>query len=392
MRHEPADIVSLLRGKKHAVITAHERPDGDALGAALGLRRILEAAGLRARVVGLGPIPPRYQFLLQEGESETAAPGWTQGADVFFALDCGAFDRLADFAHEAVGRLPVVNIDHHDSNTLFGDANWVEPHASSAGELVYRLARTAGWTVSTAAAEALWVAIITDTGQFAYSNTSPDTLRIGAELLERLITPGCRIGVAWSATVSAILPYVRKTSVKPGRINELAGTYLTTGIPYVVSWPLGEKLGVSVESIPMPVLVRNGRVKEMMIQEPAISSALESAAKVDLAFVGLGNISRNSSIMRTGYIGEEHLEEFASKGAVGDILMRYYDASGRYIPMSFEDKTVSLEWEKITKLPFVVAMAFGPDKLEAIAGALAGGIIHGLVTDCRTAEILLEGK
>ncbi len=216
--------------------------------------------------------------------------------------------------------------------------------------------------------------------------------RAGAELLERLITPGCRIGVAWSATVSAILPYVRKTSVKPGRINELAGTYLTTGIPYVVSWPLGEKLGVSVESIPMPVLVRNGRVKEMMIQEPAISSALESAAKVDLAFVGLGNISRNSSIMRTGYIGEEHLEEFASKGAVGDILMRYYDASGRYIPMSFEDKTVSLEWEKITKLPFVVAMAFGPDKLEAIAGALAGGIIHGLVTDCRTAEILLEGK
>ena len=216
--------------------------------------------------------------------------------------------------------------------------------------------------------------------------------RAGAELLERLITPGCRIGVAWSATVSAILPYVRKTSVKPGRINELAGTYLTTGIPYVVSWPLGEKLGVSVESIPMPVLVRNGRVKEMMIQEPAISSALESAAKVDLAFVGLGNISRNSSIMRTGYIGEEHLEEFASKGAVGDILMRYYDASGRYIPMSFEDKTVSLEWEKITKLPFVVAMAFGPDKLEAIAGALAGGIIHGLVTDCRTAEALLEGK
>lgn len=216
--------------------------------------------------------------------------------------------------------------------------------------------------------------------------------RAGAELLERLITPGCRIGVAWSATVSAILPYVRKPSVKPGWINELAGTYLTTNIPYVVSWPLAEKLGVPVESIPMPVLVRSGRVKEMMIQEPAISSALESASKVDLAFVGLGNVSRDSSIMRTGYIGEEQLEEFSAKGAVGDILMRYYDSAGRYIPMSFEDKTVSLEWKKIRKLPFIVSLAFGPEKLEAIAGALAGGIIHGLVTDRWTAEALLERK
>ncbi len=216
--------------------------------------------------------------------------------------------------------------------------------------------------------------------------------RAGAELLERLITPGCRIGVAWSATVSAILPYVRKPSAKPGWINELAGTYLTANIPYVVSWPLAEKLGVPVESIPMPVLVRSGRVKEMMIQEPAISSALESASKVDLAFVGLGNVSRDSSIMRTGYIGEEQLEEFSAKGAVGDILMRYYDAAGRYIPMSFEDKTVSLEWKKIRKLPFIVSLAFGPEKLEAIAGALAGGIIQGLVTDRWTAEALLERK
>ena len=216
--------------------------------------------------------------------------------------------------------------------------------------------------------------------------------RAGAQLLERLITPGCRIGVAWSATVSAMLPYIRKTSVKPERINELAGTYLATNVPYVVSWPLAEKFGVPVESIPMPVLVRSGHVKEIMIQEPAISGALRSAAKVDLALVGLGNISRDSSIMRTGYIGEEQLEEFSAKGAVGDILMRYFDASGRYIPMSFEDKTVSLEWDAIMKLPFVITLAFGSEKLEAIAGALAGGIIHGLVTDRWTAEALLARK
>jgi len=216
--------------------------------------------------------------------------------------------------------------------------------------------------------------------------------RAGAELLNLLIVPGSRIGVAWSRTVSAILPYVRKPSSRPSCINELAGTYLTPDMPYGVSWSLAEKLGVSVESIPMPVLVRSGRVKDIMIREPAVSTALDNAASVDLALVGIGNVSRDASSMQTGYIGEEQLAELEAKGAVGDVLMRYFDAAGRYIPMSFEDQTVSLEWEKIIRLPFVVAIAFGPQKLEAIAGALAGGFIHGLVTDRWTAEALLARK
>jgi deoxyribonucleoside regulator len=216
--------------------------------------------------------------------------------------------------------------------------------------------------------------------------------RAGAELLDRIVTPECSIGVAWSTTLRAILPYVRKPAFKLSRINELAGTYLTPSTPYGVSWVLAEKLGVSVESIPMPVLVRNGHVKDMMVREPAIRVALEDAATVDLAFVGLGNVSRESSIMLTGYVGEEQFAELGIKGAVGDILMRYYDAAGKYIPMSFEDQTVSLEWEKIMELPFTVAVAFGPGKLDAISGALAGKVIHGLVTDVWTAEALLETK
>jgi DNA-binding transcriptional regulator LsrR (DeoR family) len=211
----------------------------------------------------------------------------------------------------------------------------------------------------------------------------------GAALLDKLITKGCRIGVAWSTTVNAILPYVRKPGVRPERINELAGTYLAPDMPYGVSWMLAQKLGVPVESIPMPVLVRSGRVKDMMIREPSIRLALEHAATVDIAVVGLGTIARDSSLMRTGYIQEEQLQELEAKGAVGDILMRYYDTVGNYIPMSFEDQTVSLEWESIKRLPMVVAIAFGHGKIDAIRGALAGGIIKALVTDRPTAETLL---
>ncbi|MFA6366117.1 MAG: sugar-binding domain-containing protein [Candidatus Hydrogenedentales bacterium] len=78
-----------------------------------------------------------------------------------------------------------------------------------------------------------------------------------------------------------------------------------------------------MESVPMPILVRSGHVKEMVIREPAVGAALENASKVDLAFVGLGTVSRDSSIVKTGCLGEEELEERFAKGAAGDILMRY---------------------------------------------------------------------
>jgi DNA-binding transcriptional regulator LsrR (DeoR family) len=207
--------------------------------------------------------------------------------------------------------------------------------------------------------------------------------------LERQSLHGQRLGVAWSETVRSILPYIERMPSPPLRVNELAGTYLAPSTPYGVSFILAERLHVPLESIPMPVLVRSARVKAMMIREPAIGKALENAAKVRVAIVGLGNVSRDSSIMKTGYIAPEYLVELKLKGAVGDILMRYYDEQGRYIPTSFSDNTVSLSWENIRLIPFVIALAFGPKKVTAIRGALRGRLVHG-VTDSRTAEALLR--
>ncbi|MCX7933701.1 MAG: bifunctional oligoribonuclease/PAP phosphatase NrnA [Planctomycetota bacterium] len=185
MREIPREIADFLRAKPSLVITAHEQPDGDAVGAVLGLRRILADAGFSAVAMGLQPMPPRYRFLVADGEIRSPGPGWWQGAQALMALDCGAFDRLPDFAQEARGRILIVNIDHHDANHRFGDLNWVDGRASSAGEMVYRLARSLGYAVSSAAAAALWTAIVTDTGQFSYANTSAEVLRLAADLLEK---------------------------------------------------------------------------------------------------------------------------------------------------------------------------------------------------------------
>ena len=170
------------------VITAHERPDGDALGSCLGLARLLKAAGKRARVVGLQDIPPRYRFMVKPNEIEavniTPAKDWLGSADLLVVLDCVAFDRPGEFVLGARDQVRIVNIDHHDSNTMFGDLNWVDKDASSAGEMVFHLAEACKWKISQEVAEPIWVALATDTGRFVYENTSAETLRIAAQLVE----------------------------------------------------------------------------------------------------------------------------------------------------------------------------------------------------------------
>ena len=216
------------------------------------------------------------------------------------------------------------------------------------------------------------------------------TGREGAELLESLIQPHCRIGVAWSKTVCSILPYVKKPHKKECIVNELAGTYLSPEIPYSVSWQLAEKLKAPIDSIPVPVLVQSEDAKEVMLKEEMIRNALDKAKTVNFAFVGLGEISEKSSLSRSGYITEEFIREIENKGAVGEILMRYYNAEGEYIHTSFESRTISLEWNSIRALPLIIGMAYGENKIPAITGAIRGGLIHGLITDRKTAEALLS--
>lgn len=177
------EVAHLLAQSRHVLIVTHVRPDGDALGSSLGLGRILRSAGLNAQTVGLKPVPPRYQFLPEPDELGDIDTVDSDDIDLVVVLDAGAIDRTHPFVEQFQGRTTILNIDHHQSNTFFGDTNLVDPTASSVGELVWRIANEAGWTIPAAAAEALWVAIVTDTGRFAYDNTSTEAMAAAGDLL-----------------------------------------------------------------------------------------------------------------------------------------------------------------------------------------------------------------
>jgi phosphoesterase RecJ-like protein len=176
-------VAEALRAHDRFVLTTHENPDGDALGSLLALQRALEALG-KDTVMALtspAPLPGEYGFM------DLAGLLFAWPADVservLVAVDCANEERIAD--PEVLGRVPfVVNIDHHHDNSRFGQVNLVVADASSTGEVLRDVFRELGVELTPELAEPLYIALVTDTGRFQYTNTTPKSLRLAAELVE----------------------------------------------------------------------------------------------------------------------------------------------------------------------------------------------------------------
>jgi bifunctional oligoribonuclease and PAP phosphatase NrnA len=178
--------VAVLRSAGGVVVACHVDPDGDALGSLLGLAGALRRGGTRVWATWGAEdpkAPPIYGFL--EGLETVVPPAEVpERPEVFVAVDCGEPSRLGTLAGRFAAAATTVNLDHHRSNPGFGSLNLVDPGASSSAELVYQLVRRMGGTPDPAEATALYTGIVTDTGRFQYSSTSPTTLRVAADLRE----------------------------------------------------------------------------------------------------------------------------------------------------------------------------------------------------------------
>ncbi len=185
---------SLLTPGRRVVLTTHVNPDGDGLGSEVGLAHMLKALGVDVSVANPTPTPPRFDFLFRDlpGLDRTAEAVKTlRKADVIVVLDIADLGRLGMLSETVRDAgVPVACVDHHVSEGVLPDGpRYVDPGAAATGELIFEIARACGWEVTQAAARALYVALVTDTGGFRFSNTSPRTLRIAAELLETGIDP-----------------------------------------------------------------------------------------------------------------------------------------------------------------------------------------------------------
>lgn len=234
-----SDIARFLRDHDDFLVASHVSPDGDALGATAAMGHILAHLGKTFTLYNPSGMPSHYDWMPMPGGLRDALP--ENGFRWAIVLDCGALHRAGEALAEKIDPARTVNIDHHLGNPQFGVLNWVDKTYSSTGEMIAELAETLNVPLRGDLAEALYAAMVTDTGYFSYSYTRPESLELAAKLMREGLDVGAvnvKIRNQWSQSRIRLWSEVLGglTFHEEGRIGAIA-------IPHA----LLEKTGALVE-------------------------------------------------------------------------------------------------------------------------------------------------
>lgn len=184
------NIDYIIKSSKKILIISHVNPDGDTLGSMCGLATLIRENFKKECDLLIDNLPSTYEFLpLIKDAKFYNAIDKSLVYDLVITVDVAALDRMGDIKILFDKANVTLNIDHHATNNGYAQHNIILPNASSTGEIIADLAFSGGWKMTNDAALALYTAILTDTGSFKYSNTSPKTFNISAKLLEYGVKP-----------------------------------------------------------------------------------------------------------------------------------------------------------------------------------------------------------
>lgn len=180
-----SQVVELIENKQKFGITTHIKPDGDGVGSSLGLCWLLQSLGKSAEVIVHGEVPIAYRSL--PGADKIRDINTIDGDyDAVFVIECSDLERpgINGLENEFT-----VNIDHHATSEHFGTINWIDSTASAVGEMIYNLCKAIGGRITREIAECVYMALVTDTGSFHFSNTTDRTLKVASELVKAGVKP-----------------------------------------------------------------------------------------------------------------------------------------------------------------------------------------------------------
>lgn len=203
----PAEVIEALEAARSVVLTSQSPLDGDSVGCEVALLAAAPELMPGARVTALNESPPSAQYAFLPGVEKLGVLGPDEEApraDLLVVLDCGDLGRFS-YLPQRFPDARIVNIDHHASNSGFGQVAWVAPDRASTAEQVYEILRAASVPLSLNMATALYAAMVFDTGRFAYSNTRPQTHRYAAHLLDQGVRPEATFRALYRSRTPAAL-------------------------------------------------------------------------------------------------------------------------------------------------------------------------------------------
>ncbi len=237
--------------------------------------------------------------------------------------------------------------------------------------------------------------VVTDTADPTnFESVARDLGMAAAEYFGRIVLDGDIIGFTWGATLASMVdnlePEKKPNCVVMQLVGGLGEPKAETHATGLVS-RAAMAIGGSMWLMPAPGVVDSVESARLLRSDRAISQALEQVGDANIAFVGIGNPTRNSLLMRDeSIISWAEMEELIHQGAIGDISLRYYDINGHLINSHLNERVIGISLDELRSINRVVGVAGGEEKLFAILGAIHGGLINTLITDKYTAQKLLD--
>ena len=226
------------------------------------------------------------------------------------------------------------------------------------------------------------------------SNVTPQISNLAGRLVSTLLNDGSVIVVSWGATVlsviQAILPLQQRDVHIVQGLGSLGSRMPTIDNPSLVQM-MADRLDATPHFLPAPMIVESASIRDALSRDPYFSATLDLCARPDIALVGIGAADPNQSgPVRAGYLEPWELERVRAKGAVGDIMVEFFDLQGHMLQTDFGPRVMGMRQHELRNAGTVIAVAGGAAKVPAILGALRTGLIHVLVTDDITARRVLE--
>ncbi len=185
----PSKLLEEIRKHKTFLLTTHQNPDPDALCSELACAIFLKKLGKEVYIINAEEIPVRFSFLPHKAWIKTFKKGTRIKYDVAIVLDCGDLDRIGRVKELIDPAKPLINLDHHITNTYFGQMNWVKPSASSTTEVLFEIIKLAKVPLNDDMAYHLYTGMMTDTGSFCFENVTSTTLQVASELRKFKFSP-----------------------------------------------------------------------------------------------------------------------------------------------------------------------------------------------------------
>lgn len=214
-----------------------------------------------------------------------------------------------------------------------------------------------------------------------------------ARYLDRVLEPNFILGIGLGTTVRAIVPHLAPHKSCNGTIVTLSGGFSQPGhdtSDFNASWPLANLLEANLEQLYCPLVAQNKESRNAILSDRSLSGQLKRASESNIAIVSIGYIHLDMPLHRLEFCESQDVEQLKAAGAVGEILVNFYDIHGKQVKTNLDDRMIGLSIEDLKKIPTTIAISGGIEKAPAILGALRTGCIDVLVTDQKTAQVLVD--